>query len=211
VTCQLLTASQNVAGKTPVIGVLALQGDVREHVAMLTALGARVVEVRTPAQFSNVDALVIPGGESSVIDKLSRLFDLHEPIHRRISQGMPAFGTCAGLIMLANDLADGIDGQITFGGLDVTVQRNAFGAQVDSFETEIDMPDVSAAPVKAAFIRAPIVTRVGTGVRVLGKLDDERIVAVESGNVIGISFHPEVEGETAIHKYFLERVHAHVQ
>ena len=199
-----------MAGKTPVIGVLALQGDVREHVAMLTELGAQVVEVRTPEQFQGVDALVIPGGESSVIDKLTRLFDLREPIRARIAEGMPVFGTCAGLIMLAERLADGIEGQQTFGGLNVTVQRNAFGAQVDSFETEVAMPAVCDRQVRAAFIRAPIVTEVGDGVDVLGQLDDGRIVAVQSGNVIGISFHPEVEGETAIHKYFLERVHAHV-
>lgn len=200
-----------MAGKTPVIGVLALQGDVREHVAMLANLGAQVAEVRTRAQFDQVDALVIPGGESSVIDKLTRLFDLREPIRARIAAGMPVFGTCAGLIMLADRLADGIEGQQTFGGLNVTVQRNAFGAQVDSFETELTMPAVSAHPVQAAFIRAPIVTEVGAGVEVLGQLDDGRIVAVQSGNVIGISFHPEVEGETAIHEYFLQRVHAHVQ
>jgi 5'-phosphate synthase pdxT subunit len=200
-----------VAGKTPVIGVLALQGDVREHVAMLAGLGAQVVEVRTPDQFAGVDALVIPGGESSVIDKLTRLFDLREPIRQRLAQGMPAFGTCAGLIMLADRLADAIAGQQTFGGLDVTVQRNAFGAQVDSFETELTMPTVTSDPVSAAFIRAPIVTEVGAGVEVLAKLDDGRIVAVQSGNIIGISFHPEVEGETAIHEYFLQRVHAHVE
>lgn len=210
-TFLLPIASQNVAGKTPLIGVLALQGDVREHVAMLTALGANVAEVRTPQQFEGVDALVIPGGESSVIDKLTRLFDLREPIRQRLSAGMPALGTCAGLIMLAERLADGIDGQQTFGGLDVTVQRNAFGAQVDSFETALTIPTVSSHPVRAAFIRAPIVTEVGAGVEVLAKLDDGRIVAVQSGNVIGISFHPEVEGETAIHEYFLQRVHAHVQ
>lgn len=200
-----------MAGKSPVIGVLALQGDVREHVAMLTELGAQVVEVRTPQQFEGVDALVIPGGESSVIDKLTRLFDLRDPIRQRLAEGMPAFGTCAGLIMLADRLADGIAGQQTFGGLDVTVQRNAFGAQVDSFETELTMPTVSSDPVRAAFIRAPIVTEVGAGVEVLAKLDDGRIVAVQSGNIIGISFHPEVEGESALHEYFLQRVHARVQ
>jgi len=194
-----------VAGKQPVIGVLALQGDVREHVAMLTQLGADVREVRTPSQFAEIDALVIPGGESSVMDKLTRLFELAEPIRNALRGGMPALGTCAGLIMLADRLADGIDGQETFGGLNVTVQRNAFGAQVDSFETELAMPAVSAEPVRAAFIRAPIVTEVGEGVDVLASLADGRIVAVQQGNVIGISFHPEVEGETAVHEYFLSR------
>ena len=194
-----------MAGKQPVIGVLALQGDVREHVAMLTQLGADVREVRTPSQFAEIDALVIPGGESSVMDKLTRLFELAEPIRNALRGGMPALGTCAGLIMLADRLADGIDGQETFGGLNVTVQRNAFGAQVDSFETELAMPAVSAEPVRAAFIRAPIVTEVGEGVDVLASLADGRIVAVQQGNVIGISFHPEVEGETAVHEYFLSR------
>lgn len=198
-----------MAGNQPVIGVLALQGDVREHVAMLESLGADVREVRTPEQLATVEALVLPGGESSVIDKLSRLFELTGPIRARIAAGMPVLGTCAGLIMLADKLADGIDGQQTFGGLNVTVQRNAFGAQVDSFETELSMPAVSEHPVRAAFIRAPIVTRVGDTVEVLATLDDGRVVAVQQGNIIGISFHPEVEGEASIHEYFINRAREH--
>lgn len=196
--------------REPIIGVLALQGDVREHLEVLEQLGARVVQVRLPAHLAGVDALVIPGGESSVIDKLTRMFDLAEPISDRIADGMPVLGTCAGLIMLANDLTDGIDGQRTFRSLDITVQRNAFGAQVDSFETEVNLPEVSPRPLRAAFIRAPIVTRVGEGVRVLGQLADGRIVAVQSGNVIGVSFHPEVEGETQLHEYFLGVVREHL-
>jgi 5'-phosphate synthase pdxT subunit len=195
--------------REPIIGVLALQGDVREHIAVLEELGVQVSQVRLPAHLAKVDALVIPGGESSVIDKLSRMFDLSAPIRDRIARGMPVLGTCAGLIMLARDLTDGIDGQETFGALDITVQRNAFGAQVDSFETEVDMPAVALHPLRAAFIRAPIVTRVGPGVQILGQLDDGRVVAVQSGNVIGVSFHPEVEGETALHEYFVRCVREH--
>ena len=197
-----------MAGKSPRIGVLALQGDVREHVAILHELGVSPIEVRTPEHFSQVDALVIPGGESTVIDKLTRLFELALPIRQAIAEGMPVFGTCAGLIMLAHDLADGTSDQETFGGLDVTVRRNAFGAQVDSFETTLDMPRVSSDPVAATFIRAPIIERVGLGVEVLATLPDGRVVAAQQGNVIGISFHPEVSGETRIHQYFLDRVNA---
>ena len=150
-----------MAGSSPRIGVLALQGDVREHVQVLQRLGVEPVEVRTLAQFESVDALVIPGGESTVIDKLSRMFGLTVPIRAAIKSGMPVLGTCAGLILLAEDLADATADQETFGGLDVTVRRNAFGAQVDSFDTEIAMPAVSANPVPATFIRAPVIERVG--------------------------------------------------
>jgi 5'-phosphate synthase pdxT subunit len=195
-----------VAGSSPRVGVLALQGDVREHVQVLQRFGVEPLEVRTLAQFDVVDALVIPGGESTVIDKLSRLFGLAKPIREAINNGMPVLGTCAGLIMLASDLADGTADQETFGGLDVTVRRNAFGAQVDSFDTEIAIPAISPDPVRATFIRAPIIERVGDGVSVLAALPDGRVVAAEQGNVIGISFHPEVSGETRIHEYFLQRV-----
>jgi pyridoxal 5'-phosphate synthase pdxT subunit len=192
-----------VAGSSPRVGVLALQGDVREHVDTLKSLGVEPVEVRTPAQFAGVDALVIPGGESTVIDKLTRLFDLAEPIKSRIAKGMPVFGTCAGLIMLAHELSDGTADQQTFGGLDVTVRRNAFGAQVDSFETTLNMPAVASAPVAATFIRAPIIERVGPSVEVLASLPDGTVVGARQGNIVGISFHPEVSGETRIHEYFL--------
>lgn len=200
-----------MAGSTSRIGVLALQGDVREHVSVLRALGIEPVEVRTPSHLDSVDALVIPGGESTVIDKLSRLFDLFEPIKQRIKAGMPVLGTCAGLIMLADDLADGTSDQQTFGGLDVTVRRNAFGAQVDSFETQLDIPSVSNEPIQATFIRAPIIERAGESVEILARLDDGRIVAASQGNLIGISFHPEVSGETRIHRYFLDRVNMYLK
>ena len=199
-----------MAGNSPRIGVLALQGDVREHVSTLRAIGVEATEVRTPRQFSQIDALVIPGGESTVIDKLTRLFELHQPIRDAIALGMPVFGTCAGLIMLADRLADGTADQQTFGGLDVTVRRNAFGAQVDSFETELVMPEVASSPVSATFIRAPIIESVGPDVKILARLGDGRIVAAQSGNLVGISFHPEVSGETRIHQFFVDLVNAHL-
>ncbi|UYN84178.1 MAG: pyridoxal 5'-phosphate synthase glutaminase subunit PdxT [Microcella sp.] len=198
-----------MAGRAlPPVGVFALQGDVREHVAVLMALGATVREVRTAEQLAEVGGLVIPGGESSVMDKLSRLFGLAEPLRARIADGMPVYGTCAGLIMLADRLHDAIDGQQTWGGLDVAVRRNAFGNQLDSFETDLDVPALGDPPVHAVFIRAPVVDEVGAGVTVLAALDDGRIVAVEQGRLLGTSFHPEVAGETRFHERFLEHVAA---
>lgn len=192
----------------PPVGVFALQGDVREHVAVLRELGADVREVRTPAQLDEVAGLVIPGGESSVMDKLSRLFGLQEPLRARIRSGMPVYGTCAGLIMLADRVHDGIDGQQTFGGLDVAVRRNAFGNQLDSFETALDVPVLGEPAVHAVFIRAPVVDEVGPEVEVLARLDDGRIVAVEQGRLLGTSFHPEVSGERRFHERFLGHVAA---
>lgn len=192
----------------PPVGVFALQGDVREHVAVLRELGADVREVRTPAQLDEVAGLVIPGGESSVMDKLSRLFGLQEPLRARIRAGMPVYGTCAGLIMLADRVHDGIDGQQTFGGLDVAVRRNAFGNQLDSFETALDVPVLGEPAVHAVFIRAPVVDEVGPEVEVLARLDDGRIVAVEQGRLLGTSFHPEVSGERRFHERFLGHVAA---
>lgn len=190
----------------PPVGVFALQGDVREHVAVLRELGADVREVRTPAQLDEVAGLVIPGGESSVMDKLSRLFGLQGPLRARIRAGMPVYGTCAGLIMLADRVHDGIDGQQTLGGLDVAVRRNAFGNQLDSFETALDVPVLGKPPVHAVFIRAPVVDEVGPEVEVLARLDDGRIVAVEQGRLLGTSFHPEVSGERRFHERFLGHV-----
>lgn len=190
----------------PRVGVLALQGDVREHAAVLHALGASVTLVRTPAQLDAVDALVLPGGESTTIDKLSNIFGMRDPIRARIAAGMPVLGTCAGLILLADHLEDGAPGQQTFGGLDVTVRRNAFGSQIDSFETTLDMPDVSDEAIHAVFIRGPIVTRVGPGVRPLATMPDGRVVAVEQGRAIGVSFHPEMVGETRLHRRLIDHV-----
>lgn len=183
------------------IAVLALQGDVREHVATLTALGIETITVKKPADLVGISGLVIPGGESTVIDKLSRIFGLASPIKNLIRQGLPVFGTCAGLIMLANSISDGTSDQQTFGGLHSVVRRNAYGSQVDSFESELDFADVGV--VKAAFIRAPIVESVGDGVSVLARYEDE-IVGIRQGNLLGISFHPEVVGETKVHRYFAE-------
>ncbi|WP_229741665.1 pyridoxal 5'-phosphate synthase glutaminase subunit PdxT [Pseudoclavibacter endophyticus] len=188
--------------------MLALQGDVREHVAALRSLGAEVVLVRTPHDLGTVDGLVLPGGESTTIDKLSRIFGLREPIRDRVADGMPVLGTCAGLILLADRIVDGLPDQQTFGGLDVTVQRNAFGSQRDSFEIDLDMPLVCDDPVHAVFIRGPLVTEVGPSATVLGALPDGRVVAIEQDNLIGIAFHPEVAGETRLHRHFLARVAA---
>lgn len=188
------------------IGVLALQGDFREHIAMLELCGADAIAVRTIQELNRCSALVIPGGESTVIQKLAVNFDLFSPIQKQISNGFPVFGTCAGLIMLADEIVDGIEGQAGFGGLDISVRRNAFGNQLDSFEADLDFEGITAGQIHAAFIRAPIVERVGSGVDVLSQLDDGRIVAVRSANLLGISFHPEVTAERRVHDYFLRIV-----
>ena len=190
----------------PRVGVLALQGDVREHVRVLTDLGAEAVTVRRPEELSAVDGLVLPGGESSVIDKLARAFGMRDPIRDAIAGGLPVYGTCAGLILLADRIVDGIRDQQTFGGLDVTVRRNAFGSQVDSFEVDLDVPALAGAPVHAVFIRAPLVEQAGDGVEQLATLDDGRIVAVRQGALLGTSFHPEVTGEHRFHALFLDMV-----
>jgi 5'-phosphate synthase pdxT subunit len=187
-----------------IIGVLALQGDVREHVQTLQSLDVEVVEVKTPSQLSAVQALVIPGGESTTISKLAEIFGMYQPIRKAIEAGLPVLGTCAGLIMLGN-IQDPASEQKSFGGLDVEIQRNAFGNQNDSFEADIEVTGV-AGLVHAAFIRAPIVASVGAGVEVIAKLADSRIVGVRQGNCIGISFHPEVTGENRIHKLLIDLV-----
>ena len=192
----------------PRVGVLALQGDFREHLAVLRELGADAVPVRRESELAEVAGLVIPGGESSVMDKLSRTFGLAEPLKARIADGMPVYGTCAGLIMLADTVLDAIDGQQTLGGLDVAVRRNAFGNQLDSFETDLAVPELGDPPVHAIFIRAPAVESVGDGVTVLAALDDGRVVAVEQGNLLGTAFHPEVTDDYRFHARFLDRVRA---
>ena len=184
------------------IGVLCLQGDFREHLHIFQQLGIETVRVRKPQDLVGISGLVIPGGESTVIDKLSKTFELREPIIQLINAGLPTFGTCAGLILLADRLQDGVSGQETFGGLDVLVQRNAFGSQLDSFESDL-MFDGIEHSVHAAFIRAPLVTELGVGVSVVASLQDGRVVGVRQGNILGISFHPEVTGETSIHQYFV--------
>lgn len=204
----LRAKSATVGAESGPIGVLALQGDFREHLAVLERLGVATMTVKTASQLDEVGALVIPGGESTTISKLADIFGLTDPIRRRIAEGMPVLGTCAGLILLADEITDGIAGQHGFGGLSVEVQRNAFGNQLDSFEAEIKLPAAGTSPLKVAFIRAPVITRVLPGfedkVAVLSTLDDVRIIAVRQGNVLGVSFHPELTGETRLHEYFLD-------
>jgi 5'-phosphate synthase pdxT subunit len=178
---------------------------VREHELTLNTIGVDTVQVRTAEQLEAVDALVLPGGESSVIDKLTRIFGLRDAIVARIRNGMPVLGTCAGLILLADHITGGLGDQETFGGLDVTVERNAFGSQVDSFETTIDMPVIGGAPIASSFIRAPIVRDAGTA-EVIATLPSGEIVGVRQGNLVGISFHPEVSNETRVHDWWVRTV-----
>ena len=194
-----------MAGNSPLVGVLALQGDVREHEEVLTDLGVRHRQVRNAEQLAEVDALIIPGGESSVIDKLTRIFGFRDDIVAAIRGGLPVLGTCAGLILLADRITGGLDDQQTFGGLDVTVERNAFGSQVDSFETSIDMPAIGGAAIKSSFIRAPIVRDAGSA-EAIATLPSGEIVGVRQGNLVGISFHPEVSNETRVHDWWVQTV-----
>jgi 5'-phosphate synthase pdxT subunit len=192
---------------SPVIGVLALQGDVAEHRRAVTGTGATAVAVRRPAELDAVDGLIIPGGESTTMWKLADVFELMEPLRKRIAGGLPVFGSCAGMIMLATSLLDRIEGQETLGGLDVTVRRNAFGRQVDSFESDIDLKGVDGPPFRAVFIRAPWVEQAGPGVEVLGtEPRTGRIVAVRQGPVLATSFHPELTRDGRIHQLFTEIV-----
>ncbi|TFD33451.1 pyridoxal 5'-phosphate synthase glutaminase subunit PdxT [Cryobacterium cryoconiti] len=188
------------------VGVLALQGDFREHAAVLRNLGAEVELIRRPEELARISGLVIPGGESSVMDKLARAFGLADPLAKAVRAGLPVYGTCAGLIMLADSVIDGIRGQQTIGGLDIAVRRNAFGSQTLSFETDLDVPVLGASPVHAVFIRAPVVETVGPRARALATLPDGRCVAVEQDNLLGTSFHPEISGEYRFHEYFLQKV-----
>ena len=186
----------------PVIGVLALQGDVREHVRALAESGATAKPVRRLNEIESVDGLVIPGGESTTLWKLAIAFELLDPVRKLIADGMPAFGSCAGLIMLADRVADGAEGQQTFGGIDMTARRNAFGRQVDSFERYVQ---VDGAPFHAVFIRAPWVEQAGRGVTVLGE-DNGRIVAVRQGPLLATAFHPELTSDRRIHELFVKMV-----
>lgn len=197
-----------MTGATRPVGVLALQGDFREHIAVLKSLGADAVGVRRPDELAAVSGLIIPGGESSVMDKLSRLFGLAEPLKTAIADGLPVWGTCAGLIMLADTILDGIEGQQSLGGLEIEVRRNAFGSQLDSFEVELPIPVLGDPPVNAVFIRAPVVASTSPNVSTLASLSDGRVVAVEQGNLLGTSFHPEMTGDTRFHQYFLSKVAA---
>lgn len=191
----------------PVVGVLALQGDVREHVAALTACGALPRPVRRPAELDGLAGLVIPGGESTTIDKLARAFDLRQPLVAALRAGLPAFGSCAGMIMLADRLVDAPADQQTFGGLDVTVRRNAFGRQTDSFEADLDSGWPAGGAFRAVFIRAPEVVGCGPDVEVLASVprpDGARhVVAVRQGNLLATAFHPEMGGDPRVHAAFV--------
>ncbi len=218
------------AGSGLRIGVLGLQGDFREHLHAVEASGAAGIRVRRPAELSGLDGLIIPGGESTTIDKLSRIFEIREPLRESIQAGLPVYGSCAGMILLANEIADpatDLSGapQQTFGGLDITVRRNAFGRQRESFETDLDFRGLEfsatgngVAPVHAVFIRGPWVERVGAGVEVLARVEPSevghpeqlagtaRIVAVRSGKLLATSFHPEVTGEMRVHELFIRMI-----
>lgn len=198
----------------PVIGVLALQGDVPEHLRALESAGARPVPVRRPEELDRLGGLVIPGGESTTLWRLSVAFDVLEPLRKLINDGVPAFGSCAGMIMLADRLADGVEGQLTYGGIDMTVRRNAFGRQVDSFERDITLEgvsggtgDVTRDPFRAVFIRAPWVEQTGPGVSILGtEQGTGRIVAVRQGQLLATAFHPELTQDRRIHQLFVDIV-----
>ena len=187
------------------VGVLALQGDVREHLAALTAVGARAVSVRRPSELDHVDALVIPGGESTTIGKLLVTFELVEPLQKRVRDGMPAYGSCAGMILLADRVLDGTAEQVGVGGIDMTVRRNAFGRQVDSWESDIEFADLDGKALHGVFIRAPWVEDCGSGVEVLARAAD-RIVAVRQGPLLATAFHPELTDDARVHALFVSMV-----
>jgi 5'-phosphate synthase pdxT subunit len=192
------------------VGVLALQGDFREHLKALEHCGVQGVEVRRVSELESVDALIIPGGESTTIVSLAKTFGLFEPIKKRIAKGMPTYGSCAGMIMLADHIMAAKDGQETFGGIDITVRRNAFGRQVDSFETDISAPEISGSPIRAIFIRAPWVEKVGKDVQSLASFESNdgqsHVVAVRQGHLLATAFHPEITDDYSVHRYFLEKV-----
>ena len=196
-----------------IVGVLALQGDVREHLRALTACGADVRAVRRPAELVGLDGIVLPGGESTTIDKLSRIFGLRDPLIAALDAGLPAYGSCSGMILLAKRVLDGTEDQQTLGALDITVRRNAFGRQVESFEADVDLDGIPGGPVHAVFIRAPWVESIDDGVEILGAvvppgLADTKIIAVRHQNIMATSFHPEVTDDLRIHRYFVDLVRA---
>lgn len=185
------------------IGVLALQGDFREHIAALNAIGIEAVPVKTEAEINSVAALVLPGGESTTIAKLARIFGVFDLLKAKIASGVPTYGSCAGLILLANKILDGVEGQETFGGLDITARRNAFGRQVDSFEGEIEFAGLGK--LNGVFIRAPWVEEIGSDVQVLATSHGHP-VAVRQGNILATSFHPELTDDYGVHRYFVEEI-----
>jgi len=199
-----------VTAAAPIVGVLALQGDVREHVRALGEAGARALPVRRPDEIAGLDGLVLPGGESTTMIKLAVAFDLLEPLRKAVSGGLPVYGACAGMILLADRLLDAPPQQQTLGGIDMAVRRNAFGRQVDSFEEDLQIPSVGEEPVRAVFIRAPWVESVGAAVDVLatarGGRHAGRIVAVRQEHLLATSFHPELTGDIRLHTMFLGMV-----
>ncbi len=210
-----LLDSTAVSDHRPVIGVLAVQGDVREHATALTQVGAQPLPVRRPEELSHLSGLVIPGGESTVIDKLVRAFGLHAPLRDAIAGGLPVYGSCAGMILLAGEILDAPPDQQTLGGMDITVRRNAFGRQVDSFETDLEFEGLPGPrrPLRAVFIRAPWVERHGAAVTVLARVPGDgpaagRVVAARQGDLLVTSFHPEVSGDVRVHEYFAGMVRA---
>ncbi|WP_405734056.1 pyridoxal 5'-phosphate synthase glutaminase subunit PdxT [Streptomyces sp. NBC_01537] len=197
-----------MSSSTPTIGVLALQGDVREHLAALTGAGAQARPVRRAEELAEIDGLVIPGGESTTMSKLAVIFGLLEPLRDRIRGGLPAYGSCAGMIMLADKILGGRDDQETIGGIDMIVRRNAFGRQNESFEAAVDITGVEGGPVEGVFIRAPWVESTGSGVETLARLADGTVVAVRQGNLLATSFHPELTGDHRVHRLFTDMVRA---
>jgi len=189
----------------PRIGILALQGDVREHARALTEAGADPVAVRRASELAGVDGLILPGWESTTIGRLLRVFDLLEPLREKVAAGLPVFGSCAGMILLARDVVDGRPDQALIGGLDVVVRRNAFGRQVDSFEADLDVVGVPGPPVHAVFIRAPWVEKAGGAVEVLARVA-EAPVAVRQGPLLATAFHPELTGDSRVHRLFVDVV-----
>lgn len=205
-----MTSALSRAG-APLIGVLAVQGDVVEHVRALTLAGAEAAPVRRPEELAAVDGIVIPGGESTTIDRLLRIFDLTEPLRERLAGGLPAYGSCAGMILLSSTVLDGHPDQQCLGALDITTRRNAFGRQVDSHECDLEVRGVDGGPVRAVFIRAPWVEEWGPGVEVLAAVEAKgatRPVVVRQGNLLATSFHPEVTGDHRLHARFVEMVRA---
>ena len=196
----------------PLVGVLALQGDVREHLAALNDSGADAVGIRRPEELEKIDGLVIPGGESTTMSKLLQIFELLEPLKARLRDGLPAYGSCAGMILLASEILDTRPDAQHLGAIDMTVRRNAFGRQVDSFESDLEFEGIVGEPMRAVFIRAPWVERVGDDVQVLARVPESggaaagRIVAVRQGSVVATSFHPEVTGDRRVHELFVDIV-----
>jgi 5'-phosphate synthase pdxT subunit len=187
------------------VGVLALQGDVREHIDSLLNCEVEALAVRRASEIESIDALVLPGGESTTIAQLAEVFGIFDLIKNKINNGMPVYGSCAGMILLADQILDAKEGQKSFGGLDITVRRNAFGRQVDSFESDISFNDGSDELIRAVFIRAPWVEKVSDSVQVLASIDNHP-VAVRSKTALATSFHPEITGDHRVHRYFIEQV-----